>query len=92
MFCGPIVLWRFHKTVKSLAARSHDILPYHHQVCTMIATLGFRSYDYNTSTKTESSSMAVFEEYVNPSKNKRNPANKIKSLILKEVIAVKQTG
>ena len=36
--------------------------------------------------------MAVFEEYINPSKNKRNPANKIKSTILNEVISVKQTG
>lgn len=35
--------------------------------------------------------MAVFEEYINPSKNKRNPPNKIKSTILKVVIAVKQT-
>lgn len=35
--------------------------------------------------------MAVFEEYTNPSKNKRNPPNKIESTILKVVIAVKQT-
>lgn len=35
--------------------------------------------------------MAVFEEYINPSKNKPNPPNKIKSTILKVVIAVKQT-
>jgi len=35
--------------------------------------------------------MAVFEECINPSKNKHNPANKIKSTILKVVIAVNRS-